>query len=104
MVPALLRQIYSSYHFNFMKPLLIDTPFQEWNIKGLPSYRNKQIRKWIYEKGVLNFEEMSNLPLEVRRDLGNEWDLHAMELVRIQGSHDTTRKFLLKLRDGQLRM
>ena len=102
MVPALLRQIYSSYHFNFMKPLLIDTPFQEWNIKGLPSYRNKQIRKWIYEKGVLNFEEMSNLPLEVRRDLGNEWDLHAMELVRIQGSHDTTRKFLLKLRDGQL--
>ena len=73
-----------------MKPLLIDTPFQEWNIKGLPVYRNKQIRKWIYEKGILDFEEMSNLPLEVRKDLGNEWDLRPMELVRVQGSQDTT--------------
>lgn len=102
MASAFLRQTYTSYHFNFMKPLLIDTPFQEWDIKGLPAYRNKQIRKWIYEKGVLNFEEMSNLPLEVRKDLSNEWDLNAMELVRVQGSHDTTQKFLLKLRDGQL--
>ena len=45
---------------------------------------------------------MSNLPLEVRKDLGNEWDLRPMELVRVQGSQDTTQKFLLKLRDGQL--
>ena len=85
-----------------MKSLLIDTPFQEWNIKGLPAYRNKQIRKWIYEKGILDFEEMSNLPLEMRKDLGKEWDLSPMELVRVQGSQDTTQKFLLKLRDGQL--
>ncbi|MBT3541336.1 MAG: 23S rRNA (adenine(2503)-C(2))-methyltransferase RlmN [Opitutae bacterium] len=84
------------------KPLLIDTPFEEWQLKGLPSYRNKQIREWIYEKGILDFEKMSNLSLGLREDLKKEWDLMPMELSRKQGSEDTTQKFLWKLRDGQL--
>ncbi len=91
-----------SAHFISMKPLLIDTPFEQWDLKGLPAYRNKQIREWVYEKGILNFEEMSNLPLGLRKDLDNEWDLNAMELIRNQGSQDTTQKFLWKLRDNQL--
>ena len=89
-------------HIKNMKPLLIDIPFEQWNLKGLPSYRNKQIREWVYEKGVLDFEKMSNLPSGLRENLKREWDLMPMELSKEQGSTDTTQKFLWKLRDGQL--
>ena len=89
-------------HIKNMKPLLIDIPFEQWQLKGLPSYRNKQIREWIYEKGILDFQKMSNLPSGLREDLVKEWDLMPMELSKEQGSTDTTQKFLWKLRDGQL--
>ena len=89
-------------HIKNMKPLLIDIPFEQWNLKGLPSYRNKQIREWVYEKGLLDFEKMSNLPSGLRENLKREWDLMPMELSKEQGSTDTTQKFLWKLRDGQL--
>lgn len=84
------------------KRLLIDIPFEEWKFKGLPSYRNKQIQEWIYEKGILDFEKMSNLSLGLREELKKEWDLMPMELAKEQGSADTTQKFLWKLRDDQL--
>ena len=42
------------------KPLLLDQPFENWHFEGLPSYRLEQIREWIFEKGTLNFEKMSN--------------------------------------------
>ena len=88
-------------HIKNLKPLLIDIPFEQWQLKGLPSYRNKQIREWIYEKGILDFQKMSNLPSGLREDLGKECDLMPMELAKEQGSRDTTQKFLWKLRDQQ---
>ena len=43
-------------------PLLLDVPFTNWQLDGLPSYRVEQIREWIFEKGILAFEDMTNLP------------------------------------------
>ena len=63
------------------KQLLIDIPFEEWKFKGLPTYRNKQIREWIYEKGILEFEKMSNLSLGLREELKKEWDLMPIPLA-----------------------
>jgi len=83
------------------KPLLIDQPFENWTFEGLPAYRVEQIREWIFEKGVLDFENMNNLPLGLRKDLENDWDLIPMDVQRKQGSKDTTQKFLWKLRDQQ---
>lgn len=84
------------------KPLLIDMPFSDWKLEGLPSYRIAQVREWIFAKGVLDFEDMSNLPLSLRTKLKDEYDLTPMDLAKEQGSFDTTQKFLWKLRDGQL--
>ena len=83
------------------KPLLLDEPYENWNFKGLPSYRIEQIREWIFEKGILDFENMSNLPLGLRKDLENNWGLSPMDVAREQGSKDTTQKFLWKLKDQQ---
>lgn len=87
---------------NVPKPLLIDLPFSEWKLEGLPSYRHTQVRDWIFAKGVLDFEDMSNLPFGLRTKLKDEYDLTPMDLTKEQGSVDTTQKFLWKLRDGQL--
>ena len=62
------------------KPLLIDTPFEQWQLDRTALLSGmKQIREWIYEKGILDFEEMSNLSLGLREDLKKEWDLTPME-------------------------
>ena len=85
-----------------MKPLLLDSQWDEWVLEGAPAYRVEQIRNWIFEKGILDWEEMSNLPRSLRDELAQIWDTVPMERVRIQGSADTTRKFLWRLRDEQL--
>ncbi|MEK9772781.1 MAG: 23S rRNA (adenine(2503)-C(2))-methyltransferase RlmN [Opitutae bacterium] len=85
-----------------MSPLLLDHPFEEWKLGQVPRYRLEQLRHWIFDQGCCDWEGMSNLPKALRKELSSNWDLLPMELVRAQGSADTTRKFLWKLRDGQL--
>ena len=82
-------------------PLLTDLPLESWEIPGVPAYRVEQVRQWVYDKGILSFEGMTNLPAELRNALASQWDLLPMERARLQGSADTTRKFLWRLRDGQ---
>ncbi len=74
-------------------------PFKSWN---LPGYRLDQVLKWLYEKRALSWAEMTNLPKALRDQLALHYSLHALELVRKQGSRDTTQKFLWKLSDGAM--
>ena len=86
---------------NFSKPLLLDSPFEKWEWDDVPKYRREQVRNWIFEKGFLEWDKMSNLPKELRSDLSEKVDLSPMEPVKVQGSTDTTQKILWKLRDHQ---
>src|SRR5258705_13521562 len=45
---------------------------------------------------------MSNLPKNLREQLQKNYELQALELVRKQGSRDTTQKFLWRLNDHSL--
>ena len=45
---------------------------------------------------------MTNLPAALRARLREDFSLRSPELVRLQGSRDTTRKFLWRLRDRSL--
>ena len=45
---------------------------------------------------------MSNLPRALRDQLNQTWSLTALELIRKQGSRDTTEKFLWRLEDHSL--
>src|SRR5436190_12592935 len=65
-------------------------------------YRAKQIADWIYEKRVDSFEEMTDLPHDLRHRLAEDFAVGGIETVRILGSDDTTRKFLFRLGDGNL--
>lgn len=69
---------------------------------GHPAYRAEQVLQWVYQKRVDRFEDMSNLPAPLRAALSEAFSFAALELVRVQGAEDTTRKFLLRLSDGAL--
>jgi 23S rRNA (adenine2503-C2)-methyltransferase len=84
------------------KPLLLDIPFDNWDWDEVPKYRREQVRKWVFEKGFLDWDKMSNLPKSLKSDLSELVDLCPMEPVKVQGSSDTTKKILWKLRDQQL--
>ena len=81
--------------------MLLDSPLEKWEWDDVPKYRREQVRNWIFEKGFLEWDKMSNLPKELRSDLSEKVDLSPMDLVKIQGSTDTTQKILWKLRDHQ---
>ena len=70
--------------------------------RNAPAYRTKQITDWLYRKRVSSFEEMTDLPQELRAQLAAEFELSDPDVVRVLGSHDTTQKFLFRLRDGNL--
>src|SRR5687767_2921524 len=73
--------------------------FGQW---GQPNYRVDQLLEWLYARRASTWEEMSNLPKVLREQLRNAFTLTALELVRKQGSDDTTQKFLWRLADHSL--
>jgi 23S rRNA (adenine2503-C2)-methyltransferase len=73
--------------------------FVAWSEKA---YRVDQVLKWIYQRRVTSWEAMTNLSQALRQKLAAEYSFTTLALVRKQGSHDTTQKFLWKLHDGAL--
>ena len=65
-----------------------------------PAFRAKQIFTWLH-KGVKSYEEMTNLPKDLRQKLAQEYPLAVPQVVRRQESQkDGTIKYLWKLADG----
>ena len=69
----------------------LEARFQSW---GEPAYRVTQLLAWLYDHRVTEWGAMSNLPVTLRQQLEKEYSLATLELVRKQGSRDTTQKFL----------
>ncbi len=69
---------------------------------GEPSYRAGQITDWLYKKRVESLENMTDLPQELRGRLAKLFAFDRLEVVRVLGSQDATRKFLFRLSDGNL--
>jgi 23S rRNA (adenine2503-C2)-methyltransferase len=67
-----------------------------------PSYRARQITDWLYKKRVNSFADMTDLPQVLRAKLADDFSFDRIEVVRVLGSADTTRKFLFRLSDGNL--
>jgi len=70
--------------------------------RGQPKYRAAQVLRWLYQKRVTSFADMSDLPAALRADLAAAFTFVRLENLRTLGSEDTTRKYLFKLPDGAL--
>ena len=68
--------------------------------RGEKSFRATQVMKWIYGQGVTDFEAMSNISKGLRADLQNWAEIHLPEVVSDHLSDDGSRKWLLKMADG----
>ena len=67
---------------------------------GQPAFRAKQVFTWLH-KGVRSYDEMSNLPQNLRAELASRYPICAPEVVRKQESQkDGTIKYLWRLSDG----
>ena len=67
---------------------------------GQPAFRGKQVFTWLH-KGVTSFDEMSNLPKDLRDKLKQEFILTVPRVARKQVSRqDGTIKYLWELSDG----
>jgi 23S rRNA (adenine2503-C2)-methyltransferase len=68
--------------------------------RGLAPFRAEQLAGWVYRQGVEDPAQMSNLPGELRAELGDGIRLRALELESLACSEDGTRKGVLRARDG----
>lgn len=68
-----------------------------------PQYRVGQVLNWIYRRGVLSFDAMTNLPQKLRDGLKANFRLSTLENVSVQDSGDgETTKYLWRLSSGKL--
>ena len=69
---------------------------------GQPSFRAKQIRLWLVERRVTSFEQMSDIPASLRKQLAAQFRFSPFEVIDHQIARDHTEKLLLRLYDGEL--
>ena len=68
--------------------------------KSLPNFRSGQVFSWL-SKGVKSFDDMTNIPKDLREELKSEFEIDLPETVTLQESKiDGTKKFLFELKDG----
>ena len=67
---------------------------------GEKPFRAEQIYKWIYENRVSSFDEMTNLSLELREKLKQDYEIKEFKIITKQVSSDGTKKYLFDLLDG----
>lgn len=83
-----------------MKKILQDYTKDELTEMIKPSFRVKQIYNWVYHRYASTFDEMQNLPKDLRAGLDEEFTLTPLKTITIQDSKDGSRKYLFELHDG----
>jgi len=84
-----------------LKPSLYDFTLNELKEKVKPSFRAKQIYGWLYHQYAQSFEEMKNIPKNLKEELGQKYLVNPMKIVRKEESSDGTIKYLFELQDGK---
>jgi 23S rRNA (adenine2503-C2)-methyltransferase len=85
-----------------LKSLILSELQEQLRNLGEPSYRADQVIDWLYKKRVDAIDKMTNLSRPLRKQLSETFALGKIDIVRVLGARDTTRKFLFRLADGNL--
>ncbi|MFG0312904.1 MAG: 23S rRNA (adenine(2503)-C(2))-methyltransferase RlmN, partial [Phycisphaerales bacterium] len=81
--------------FEFMPDTLAD-----WCVeRGMPRFRAKQILEWVYEKGVVDPAQMTNLSAKDRELLAEQMTFLSGPTVAHQLATDGTQKLLIEWPD-----
>ena len=69
------------------------------NLDSMP-FHAEQIFRWIYQRGVTDFSQMTDLSTALRSQLSDSFVIPTPSVVHRQESTDGTIKFLIRLSDG----
>jgi 23S rRNA (adenine2503-C2)-methyltransferase len=79
------------------------TELREWVAQlGEPAYRADQLVKWLHQRSVVDFNEMTNLSKRFREQLNEFATLQLPSFEKEVLSSDGTRKWLYRLDDQQM--
>ena len=67
---------------------------------GEKKYRAEQIFNWIYKEKATSFDEMTNLSIDLRNKLKENFDMHNFKIITKQESKDGTKKYLFDVLDN----
>ena len=67
---------------------------------GEKPFRATQVLKWVHQQGICDFSAMTNLSKSLRASLSSQAAFVVPEIINDQISEDGTRKWLLRLADG----
>ena len=67
---------------------------------GEKPFRAEQIFKWLYQDKVKSFDDMTNLSLDLREKLKQNYTICNYEILRKQEASDGTKKYLFDILDG----
>lgn len=72
-------------------------------LKGIlaPSFRAKQVWRWLYINYENDFSMMINIPKVLREKLSQNFSAKNLQIERVQKSSDGTKKYLFKTRDNE---
>ena len=73
----------------------------ETELAPLPKFRAKQIAAHIYKHGLKTFDDMNDLPKNLRAELSTRREIKIADMLkRLDSADGLTTKFLLGLSDG----
>ena len=67
---------------------------------GQKPFRAEQIFKWLYKDKVSSFDDMTNLSLELREELKQNYEIKEYKIIKKQEASDGTKKYLFDVLDG----
>lgn len=69
---------------------------------GQPTYRAKQIFRWLQLRGARRWSEMTDLSQALRQELEKAADVGSLEFARIERARDGTRKYAFRTAHGDI--
>lgn len=73
---------------------------KEFELIGEKKYRAGQVFHWLYVEKVKSFDEMTNLSLDLREKLKQNYTMCNYNIIKKQESSDGTKKYLFDVLDG----
>jgi 23S rRNA (adenine2503-C2)-methyltransferase len=70
------------------------------DIYGLQPFRGNQLFQWLWQKGVCDFESMTNISKQLRIRFAHDFDIRTLRVQRIEKAQDGAQKFLFQTDDG----
>jgi len=79
---------------------IYDYTLDELKTQLKPSFRAKQVYNWIYKKYATSYDNMKNIPNDLKDNLKENYLIDILKIVKKEKSSDGSIKYLFELRDG----